>query len=97
MGKEETQGAVGGGGRQETRRGWPELPDRERIWVDKKQLVTFIVAAINSTAESKSKTTSTQYIVRAAVDHLGMVGLKWEEVDAEIKQQSSQDTGKCTG
>ena len=49
--------------------GWPEQPDRDRMWVDKKkQLVTFIVAAINSTAESKSKKLSMQYIVRAAVD-----------------------------
>ena len=73
--------------------GWPEQPDRDRIWVDKKKTVTFIVAAINSTAESKSKKLSMQYIVRAAVDHLGMAALKWEEVEAG---QSSQEPERCS-
>ena len=59
------------------------------MWVDKKQLVMFIVAAINSTKTSTSKTTNIQIIVKAAVDQLGMDGLDWEEIQRDIKKQSS--------
>ena len=94
-GKGERQGAAEERGSREIRMVRPEPPDRERVWVDKKQLVIFIAAAINATAESKSRSHRLQFVVRAAIDHLGMGGLKWEKVEAELKQQSSQETERC--
>ena len=70
-----------------------EQPVGDKVWVDKKQLVVFIAAAINSTRVSTSRTTSIQLIVKAATDHLDMEGLIWEEIEACIKSQSSSQEG----
>ena len=59
------------------------------MWVDKKQVVIFVAAVINSTRDSTLKTTSIQIIAKAAKDYLGMEGLKWEALVAEINLQSS--------
>ena len=40
----------------------------------------FIAGVINATSEVKSKTERIQIITKAAIHHLGMMGLKWEEV-----------------
>ncbi len=52
----------------------------DRMYVGKRDLVTFIAGVINSTAEVKSKNEKIQLIVKAAINHLGLVGLTWEEV-----------------
>lgn len=67
-----------------------------KIWEEKKKLVTFIAGVINATSEIKSKTERIQIIVKAAVHHLELVGLKWEEVRDELNVQSSQDL-TCVG
>lgn len=54
--------------------------------------MTFIAGVINSTAEVKSKSEKIQLIVKAAVHHLGLVGLAWEEVRDDLANQSSQET-----
>lgn len=58
--------------------------------------MTFIAGVINATAEIRSKTERIQIIVKAAIHHLDMAGLKWEEVRAELSVQSSQET-TCVG
>lgn len=70
-----------------------ELQQRtnERIYVDKKALVTLIAGVINSTAEVKSKNDTIQLVVKTAVNHLGLVGLTWEEVRENLTNQSSQE------
>lgn len=72
--------------------GMREMQQRtnDRIYVDKKALVTFIAGVINSTAEVKSKSDKIQLVVKAAVNHLGIVGLTWEEVRENLTNQSSQ-------
>ena len=59
------------------------------IYVDKRALVTFIAGVINSMAELKSKNDQIQLVVKAAVNHLGLVGLAWEEVKENFTNQSS--------
>lgn len=68
----------------------------EKIYVKKIELVTFIAGVINSTAEVKSKNEKIQLIVKAAVNHLGLVGLTWEEVREILTNQSSQEA-TCIG
>ncbi len=68
----------------------------DKIYVDKKDLVTFIAGVINSTAEVKSKNDKIQLVVKAAVNHLGLVGLTWEEVRENLTNQSSQEA-PCIG
>ncbi|XP_045913420.1 uncharacterized protein LOC123975742 [Micropterus dolomieu] len=65
-------------------------------WEEKKKIVTFIAGVINATAEVRSKTERIQIIVKAAIHHLDMAGLKWEEVRDELSVQSSQET-TCIG
>ena len=57
------------------------------MWGDKKQVGMFVAAGINSTRDSTSKTTSIQTIGKAAKDYLGMEGLKWEALVAEINTE----------
>ncbi len=57
--------------------------------MDKRDLVTFIAGVINSTADVKSKNDKIQ-LVKAAVNHLGLIGLTWE-VRENLAIQSSQD------
>lgn len=54
--------------------------------------MTFIAGVINSTAGIESKTQKTQLVVIAAIRHLGMIGLSWEEVRDELQIRSSQET-----
>lgn len=63
----------------------------DRVYVDKRALVTFIAGVINSTAEVKSKNDKIQLVVKAAVNHLGLMGLTWEEVRENLTNQSSQE------
>ena len=43
-----------------------EQQDSNKVWVDKKQVVIFVAAVLNSTRDSTSKTTSIQIIAKAA-------------------------------
>jgi hypothetical protein len=52
--------AAWGGGRKVTRESVGEQQDRNKVWVDKKQVEIFVAAVINSTRDSTSKTTSIQ-------------------------------------
>lgn len=66
--------------------------EQNEQWEEKKKVVTFIAGVINATAEIRSKTERIQIIVKAAIHHLDMKGLKWEEVRDELSVQSSQET-----
>lgn len=66
--------------------------ERRKAWIEKKKLVTFIAGVINATHEIKSKTERIQVIVKAAEHHLDMIGLKWEEINDELRMQASQET-----
>lgn len=68
----------------------------QREWNEKRKIVVFIAGVINATCEIKSKTERIQVIVKAAEHHLDMIGLKWEEVIAELRVQASQETA-CVG
>ena len=57
------------------------------MWGDKKQVGMFVAAVMNSTRDSTSRTTSIQTIAKAAKDYLGMEGLKWEALVAEINTE----------
>lgn len=73
------------------------IKEKEKsIWKEKKNLVIFIAGVINATAEVKSKTERIQVIVKAAVHHLGMAGLKWEEIHDGLSIQASQES-TCVG
>jgi len=61
------------------------------VTVDLKKLVTFIAGVINATMEGKSKTDRIQIIVKAAVHHLDIRELTWEEVGNELSNQASQE------
>lgn len=65
---------------------------KRKAWIEKKKLVTFIAGVINATHEIKSKTERIQVIVKAAEHHLDMIGLKWEEINDELRMQASQET-----
>lgn len=70
------------------------LKEKEKKgWEEKRDLVTFIAGVINATAEVKSKTERIQIITKAAIQHLGMVGLKWEEIRDGLSVQASQEGG----
>lgn len=43
-------------------------------------MVIFIAGVINAAAEVKSKTERIQSITKAAIKHLGVLDLKWEEI-----------------
>lgn len=68
----------------------------ERIHSEKKRMVTFIAGVINATAGVKSKTERIQIIVKAAIHHLGLREIKWEEVREELSAQASQEQ-LCVG
>lgn len=55
-------------------------------------MVTFITGVINATPGLKSKTERIQVIVKAAIHHLDMKGLKWEEIRDELSESASQET-----
>ena len=57
-----------------------ELKQRtnDKIYMDKRVVVTFTSGVISSTAEVKSKNDQIQLVFKAAVNHLGLVGLTWE-------------------
>lgn len=63
----------------------------EKILIEVKKLVTFIAGVINATMEIKSKTERIQVIVKAAVHHLGVSGITWEEVRNDLNAKTSQD------
>lgn len=68
------------------------LKEKEKkAWEEKRDLVTFIAGVINATAEVKSKTKRIQIITKAAIQHLDMVGLKWEEIRDGLSVQPSQE------
>lgn len=71
--------------------GTREVPEKSRE-VEKKKLVVFIAGVINTTAGVESKTEKIRLVVKAAVHHLGMIGLNWEEVNEELKATSTQET-----
>lgn len=73
-----------------------EQQDKKIAWKEKKKLVTFIAGVINATFEIKSKTERIQVIVKAAEHHLDMIGLKWEEINDELRMQASQENS-CVG
>ena len=66
----------------------------KKEWGEKRDLVIFIAGVINATAEVKSKTERIQIITKAAIQHLGMVDLKWEEIRECLVVHSSQEGGK---
>lgn len=74
-----------------TAKGQSEKRSNDRVYVDNRDLVTFIAGVINSTADVKSKNDKIQLVVKAAVNHLGLIGLTWEEVRENLVFQSSQD------
>lgn len=73
-----------------------EQQDKKKAWEEKKKLVTFVAGVINATFEIKSKTERIQVIVKAAEHHLNMIGLKWEEINDELRMQASQENS-CVG
>lgn len=60
----------------------------------KRDLVIFIAEVINATAEVKSKTERIQIIAKAAIQHLGMLDIKWKEIRDCLAVHSSQEVGK---
>lgn len=64
-----------------------------RAQEEKKELVIFIAGVINATAEVKSKTERIQIITKAAIQHLGLIGLKWEEIREGLSGQPNQEAG----
>lgn len=68
------------------------------VVIDKMALVTFIAGVINTTADVRSKQEKIQLIVKAAINHLGLVGLTWEEVSGTtsiISQVRKHDVLLC--
>ena len=57
----------------------------QSLVIENKKLVTFIASVINNTAGVESKRQKIQLIVEAAVHHLGLVGMTWEEVRDELR------------
>lgn len=68
-----------------------EQTSEGKVMIDLKKLVTFIAGVINATMEVKSKTERIQIIVKAAVNHLNISGLSWEEVRNDLGIQASQE------
>ena len=67
----------------------------KKMLEDKKRLVTFIAGVMNVTADVQSKTERMQIIVKAAVHHLDVRGIRWEEVRDELSQAGQETT--CIG
>ncbi|XP_035277579.1 uncharacterized protein LOC118229593 [Anguilla anguilla] len=84
-----------GGGKEQTAASIIQEVEK-KLLIEKKKLVTFIAGVINATADVNSKTERIQIIVKAAVHHLDIRGLKWEEVREELSAQASQET-QCIG
>lgn len=61
--------------------------------MEKRDLVIFIAGVVNATAEVKSKTDRIQIITKAAIQHLGMWGLKWEEIRDGLCVTSASQEG----
>ncbi|KAK7880345.1 hypothetical protein WMY93_033019 [Mugilogobius chulae] len=81
-------------GQQEVRRTQmvlepPESNSREFV----KRLITFVAGVINATKEIKSKTERIQVIVKAAVSHLKIDDLRWEEVRDELEAEGDRRGG----
>lgn len=81
-----------------TEKGWmmsqEHVKEREeKEWVEKRDLVIFIAGVINATAKVKSKTDRIQIITKAAIEHLGMLGLKWEEIRDGLSVASASQEG----
>ena len=68
------------------------LEVEKKVREEKKKLVTFIAGVINATADVKSKTERIQIIIKAAVHHLELKGLKWEDIREELSNQASQES-----
>lgn len=62
-----------------------------KVLIDLRKLIIFIAGVINATTEAKSKTERIQIIVKAAVNHLSLNDLSWEEVRNELSAQASQE------
>lgn len=62
-----------------------------KVLVDLRKFVIFIAGVINATTEAKSKTERIQIIVKAAVNHLSLNDLSWEEVRNELSAKASQE------
>lgn len=58
-----------------------------------RDLVIFIAGVINATAEVKSKTERIQIITNAAIQRLGMAGLRWEKVRDGLRVVSASQEG----
>lgn len=84
-----------GGGKEQTAATIMQEVEK-KLLIEKKKLVMFIAGVINATADVNSKTERIKIIVKAAVHHLGIRGLKWEEVREELSVQASQET-QCIG
>ncbi len=67
------------------------MVNKEKVLVDLKKLVIFIAGVVNATMEIKSKTERIQIIVKAAVHHLNISGLTWEEVRNDLSAQASRN------
>lgn len=86
-------------GEAATEKGWIMTQEfvkergEKREWVEKRDLVIFIAGVINATAEVKSKTDRIQIIAKAAIQHLGMGGLKWEEIRDGLSVASASQEG----
>lgn len=50
-----------------------------------------MAGVINETYGIKSKMERIQIIAKAAENHSGLTGLKWEQINEELKIQSSQE------
>ena len=57
----------------------------KKMLAEKKKLLTFIAGVRNATADVKSKTERIQIIVKAAVHHLDMKGVRWEEARDKVR------------
>ncbi len=68
-----------------------EIEQVNKVLVDLKKLVIFIAGVVNATMEIKYKTENIQIIVKAAVHHLNISGLTWEEVINYFSTQASQE------
>lgn len=84
-------GAEGGSGMTRQNMEVQEEMNEKKTLIDVKKLVTFIAGVINATMEIKSKTERIQIIVKAAVHHLEVSELTWEEVRNNLNAQASQD------
>ena len=61
----------------------------DRVWVDKKSLVTFIMKAIQAATKFMSEDERIQVIAKAAIEHLGMEEIELDEIKDESSDKSS--------